>query len=96
MRLYYTMFPFGPLSKDDCFEVARAVYWYCHDYHTGQGSVLYEILSQTPYVPSFSERGVKWEYYTYAEGVYDSLVDGTIKDVKQLAEYLKLSLDCKG
>lgn len=34
---------------------ASALYWYCADYHTGQGSRLYSVLSQLQYEPARSE-----------------------------------------
>jgi hypothetical protein len=30
----------------DRFDIAQGLYWYCNDYHGGQGSDLYRILSK--------------------------------------------------
>ena len=33
------------------FDIEAAIYWFAHDYHTGQGSQLYRALSNSEYNP---------------------------------------------
>ena len=47
------------VNQENYFEAARALYWYCSDYHGGISCPLYSILSaRLGYTPSCSELGV--------------------------------------
>lgn len=35
----------------DEFDIEASIYWYSHDYHSGQGSNLYRILCESKYQP---------------------------------------------
>jgi hypothetical protein len=61
------------------FEAAQALYWYCVDYHEGQGSELYRIQSQLHYTPARSERGVDDTESTFAAEVFLRLVSGRLR-----------------
>ena len=37
-------------------DIEAAIYWYALDWHEGQGSDLYQVLCESPYTPSPSER----------------------------------------
>jgi hypothetical protein len=54
----------------DRFDVAQGLYWYCVDFHGGQGSDEYRILSILGYNPSPSERGPTTED---GQRTYDAL-----------------------
>jgi hypothetical protein len=60
----------------DVFSAACGLYWFCADYHEGQGSEKYRILSQLDYKPSFSERG-PGECFA-AQLVYQALEAGDV------------------
>jgi hypothetical protein len=50
------------VTKDNCFEAAQGLYWYCSDWHGGMSCPLYSILSaRLQYTPSSSESGVSDE-----------------------------------
>jgi hypothetical protein len=65
------------LADDDekcaLFDLADGLYWYCHDYHTGQWSDEYSVLSTLDYSPSPLARGV--EEGSTAQEVYSQLVE---------------------
>ena len=47
------------VTKENYFEAAQALYWYCVDNHGGMSCPLYSILSaRLQYTPSCSELGV--------------------------------------
>ena len=58
-------------DKEDTFDLAQALYWYCADNHGGQWSDLYSILSQVSaiYKPGAMERGPAYEREQLCEGV---------------------------
>lgn len=62
-------------GKDDVFSVAQGLYWYCADYHGGQNSEEYSIMSQLEYRPAPSERGPS---DSIAQAVYDDLGQGQL------------------
>jgi hypothetical protein len=41
----------------DYFDAAQALHWYCANYHEGQGSELYGLLSALKYNPGRLENG---------------------------------------
>lgn len=47
------------------FDVAQAVYWFCHNYHSGQWSKMYMVLCNSQYKPGRMERAIDWgnSYY---------------------------------
>lgn len=56
----------------DRFDVEEAIYWFAADYHSGQGSNLYSVLSSSPFRPGPLARGpVK---ASMGEFLYDNLV----------------------
>lgn len=40
---------------DLAFEIAEGLYWFCNDWHGGQSSELYAVLSCLDYAPAWSE-----------------------------------------
>ena len=40
-------------------DIAEATYWFAHDYHAGQNSNLYEVLSSSAYHPGPCARGAE-------------------------------------
>ncbi len=66
-----------PLADDDekvdLFDLAEGLYWYCHDYHTGQSSDEYNVLSTLEFSPSPLATGV--EEGSGAHAVYLQLVE---------------------
>jgi len=46
------------VTAENYFDAARGLYWYCSDWHEGQWSGKYSILSaRLQYTPAMSERG---------------------------------------
>ena len=68
------------LEYADRFDVAQGLYWYCADFHDGQWSKEYSVLSTLGYKPAHSERGPDTED---AQRTYDALRGGlvTLEDV---------------
>ena len=66
-----------PLADDDekcdLFDLADGLYWYCSEYHTGQCSDEYSVLSTLDYSPSPLASGV--EEGSTAHEVYSQLVE---------------------
>lgn len=54
------------------FDVESAIYWFCNDYHGGQTSNLYSILSTSKYQPGACQNGIEEE--STAEIIYNHLV----------------------
>lgn len=42
---------------DDDVDAYAAIYWFASDWHGGQSSNLYSVLSTSPYKPGMMERG---------------------------------------
>lgn len=61
-------------SPEFNFDVEAAIYWFAADYHDGQFSDLYKILSTSDYKPSRMANGVSSEDETIQE-LYQELVD---------------------
>ena len=59
----------GPVNDD--IDAWRAIYWYCANWHGGQSSNLYSVLSTAPYNPGRLENGV--ESGDMSGIIYDSL-----------------------
>ena len=67
-------YPLADLDeKCDLFNLAEGLYWYCHDYHTGQWSDEYSVLSTLDYSPSPLANGV--EEGSAAHEVYIQLIE---------------------
>ena len=49
--------PDGRTDGELNIDAERAIYWFANDWHGGQTSNLYSILSTSPYRPSISELG---------------------------------------
>jgi len=56
----------------DDFDSAEAIYWFCSDYHSGQSSNLYSVLSVSDFSPSMSSRGPSSD--GMAKELYNALV----------------------
>ena len=56
-------------------EAEVAMYWFANDYHGGQNSNLYSVLSTSQFSPSSMSRGIESEGDGIAKYFYDSLVD---------------------
>ena len=72
---------FGDDSK---FDIAQGLYWFAADYHGGQTSILYSILSQLEYKPGASEN--KPDEGGVGEMVYDHLASLSGSDQDDAAE----------
>lgn len=60
-------------SEDFNFSMEAAIYWFANDYHSGQTSELYSILSTSQYSPSrLNGGGIKGEDETI-QMLYDTL-----------------------
>lgn len=66
--------------KEDYFDAAQALYWYGADYHGGQSSELYSIMSTMDYRPGMAERGP--EPGSTAEDIYQALESGEVEPVE--------------
>lgn len=63
--------------SEDYFDVAEGLYWFCSDYHEGQFSLLYSIMSaRLGFCPSPHDHGC--EEGSLAFYVYEALADGAI------------------
>jgi hypothetical protein len=67
--------------SDDDADVYCAIYWFANDWHSGQWSNLYSVLSTSPYRPGMCERGPDG----YAQEHYDTLVTTFSVPAKQPA-----------
>lgn len=67
-------------NLSDLFSVACALYWHCADYHGGQNSELYRILSQLDYQPGMAECGPEAD--STDETIYNDLASGMINPVE--------------
>jgi len=56
------------------FTIECAIYWFCNDYHTGQSSNLYSILSTSDYKPGSMETSVLDTDNNLAIAMYETLV----------------------
>jgi hypothetical protein len=77
-----------PVTRDNYFDAAQALYWYANDYHEGQWSELYSILSTLEYRPGLMES----EPDESAQPFYDALVSGEI-DAVSLRNAIALVMD---
>lgn len=61
------------------FDMEEAIYWFAHDYHGGQWSNLYSVLSTSDYNPSRSHNSIKDTNSEVAIDMYKDLEDKFIK-----------------
>jgi len=61
------------LRGEDEFDRAAAIYWFAHDYHSGQWSNLYSVLSTSKFKPGLTHSSIKDEGEN-AEDLYNMLV----------------------
>ena len=57
-------------SEDIRFDIEEAIYWFAHDYHGGQGSNLYSVLSTSEFRPGMNAR----RPYAFARELYNQLI----------------------
>lgn len=69
-------------SGEDGFEIdfAIAVYWFSNDWHGGQWSNLYSVLSISEYRPGRMETGIGHEGNEAAEMIYNHLFEAFKED----------------
>ena len=61
-------------AESNEFDMETAIYWFAHDYHGGQWSNLYSVLSTSEFKPSPLERGVRDLESGTATEMYNALV----------------------
>lgn len=62
--------------NNDEFDYEEAIYWFAADYHGGQGSNLYSVLSTSDYHPGITQRRPSGEgrrLYEHLQQVFDSI-----------------------
>lgn len=57
-------------EDDNSLDIAEAIYWFANDWHGGQNSNLYSVLSTSPFRPSPLASGPE----SPADELYDALV----------------------
>jgi len=70
----------GNYTEDFKFNFYTAMYWLCSDYHSGQSSLGYAILSHIRYSPAYS---------------IGSIMDEPSEDVHVMYDYLKRKISKK-
>lgn len=70
--------PWAEEALNDCFSEAEAIYWFAANYHGGQWTNLYEVLSQSKYKPGPLSNGP--EIGSIGELLYEELVQHFIYD----------------
>lgn len=66
-----------PINKENYFEAAQGLHWYCVDNHSGMSSDLYAIQCELGYTPSPSENSASDE--DYSGYVYECLENGIMQ-----------------
>lgn len=66
-----------PIDRENYFDAARGLHWYCVNNHSGMSSDLYAIQCELGYNPSHSENGASDD--NYSGYVYDCLTGGIIQ-----------------
>lgn len=80
------------VTKDNYYDMAQALYWICTEWHDGQWSTMYQILSELEYRPASSENGVDEETSPEGRAVYDalnSLCETNYKEAERVCEDIK-------
>jgi len=57
------------------FDAESAIYWFCSDYHAGQNSDLYSILSTSEYSPGPMCKNIYYNGNSNAIEMYSYLID---------------------
>jgi hypothetical protein len=57
-------------EEDIRFDIEEAIYWFASDYHGGQGSELYSVLSTSEFRPGMNAR----RPYPFAKHLFNMLV----------------------
>lgn len=80
----------------DYFTAGCALYWYCVNYHEGQGSDLYAIQCQLGYRPGVSENGP--EPASMDQTIYQALEAGELlaADVKDWIDQQYAEMERRG
>lgn len=60
-------------DDSDIFSQEAAIYWFCSDYHSGQTSNLYSVLSTSKFKPSCLHKDIYDEDNLIAEIMYETL-----------------------
>jgi hypothetical protein len=82
----------GQFGADaDDFDIEAAIYWYANDYHEGQASDLYSILSTSKFHPGAAHHGVKDEG-DVAEDMYKALEKKYKKEGQEKASNIQKGL----
>lgn len=76
--------------SEDYFDAAQGLYWYCADWHGGQSSNLYSILSTLGYKPAMGECGP--EEGSVAEDIYRELESGDL-DADNVVDFVNLGYE---
>ena len=76
------------VTKDNYFDIAQGLYWFATDWHGGQNSQLYSLLSTLGYSPGAMENGPE---EGEAKDIYDYL-DGLSQTDPNKAEDAAVSL----
>jgi hypothetical protein len=69
------------------FDIAQALYWYCAEFHGGQWTNEYKVLSSLGYRPGAMERGIEPDNPDQ-ERVYDGLISNDL-DPMSLMNFVK-------
>lgn len=60
------------IDRDNYIDAARGLHWFCVDYHDGQWSALYEVMSRLQYTPSCLEYSFDSDNYVPSDDDYES------------------------
>lgn len=60
------------------FSAEEAIYWFCHDWHTGQRCEFYSILSTSPFKPSPLHSGIEDSDDYLSVDMYNELVNNYV------------------
>lgn len=74
-------------GKHGAFTAAQALYWYCANYHGGQGSTEYRVLSQLQYTPGAMEHEPTAD--TESVDIYTALAAGEL-DAENVLEWINV------
>jgi hypothetical protein len=75
----------------DYFDAAQALYWYAANYHGGQSSTLYSLLSRLNYKPGAMETGPDKDLdggMSMSEMIYEDLKAGSL-DPEELLDWIE-------
>lgn len=69
-------------AEDFEFSLKTALYWFAHDYHSGQRDVWYKILSTSEFKPGHLQSSIEDEEDSVAQEIYSYLEKKYIKNGK--------------